>query len=67
VGAGPVLLRSEIGGEISQGKLADLRAAVGVLAGRPQADPDRIGLVGVCLGAGHIVMADPESNEFCLD
>jgi fermentation-respiration switch protein FrsA (DUF1100 family) len=30
--------------EDTQGKLADLRAAVGVLAGRHEADPARIGL-----------------------
>ncbi|MFC7645599.1 alpha/beta hydrolase [Streptosporangium lutulentum] len=38
------------GHEDSQGKLADLRAAVGMLAARDEVDPDRIGLVGVCLG-----------------
>ncbi|WP_431899307.1 alpha/beta hydrolase [Nonomuraea sp. bgisy101] len=43
--------------EDSQGKLADLRAAVGALAGRPEVDPDRIGVVGVCLGAGYAVRA----------
>lgn len=43
--------------EDTQGKLADLRAAVGVLAGRPEADPARIGLVGVCLGGGYAVRA----------
>ncbi|WP_141581355.1 alpha/beta hydrolase [Actinomadura sp. WMMA1423] len=45
------------GHEDGQGKLADLRAAVGVLAGRPEADPDRIGVVGVCLGGGYAVRA----------
>jgi fermentation-respiration switch protein FrsA (DUF1100 family) len=43
--------------EDSQGKLADLRAAVGVLAGRAELDPARIGLVGVCLGGGYAVRA----------
>ena len=43
--------------EDTQGKLADLRAAVGVLAGRPEADPARIGVVGVCLGGGYAVRA----------
>jgi fermentation-respiration switch protein FrsA (DUF1100 family) len=43
--------------EDSQGKLADLRAAVGVLAGRAEVDPARIGLVGVCLGGGYAVRA----------
>ncbi|WP_291418486.1 alpha/beta hydrolase [Actinophytocola sp.] len=43
--------------EDTQGKLADLRAAVGVLAGRPEVDHERIGLVGVCLGGGYAVRA----------
>ncbi len=43
--------------EDSQGKLADLRAAVGVLAGRPEVDPAAIGIVGVCLGGGYAVRA----------
>jgi hypothetical protein len=43
--------------EDSQGKLADLRAAVGVLSARPEVDPDRIGVVGVCLGGGYAVRA----------
>ncbi|SDL82811.1 alpha/beta hydrolase [Nonomuraea jiangxiensis] len=43
--------------EDSQGKLADLRAAVGVLADRPEVDTDRIGVVGVCLGGGYAVRA----------
>ena len=43
--------------EDSQGKLADLRSAVGLLAGLPEVDEDRIGLVGVCLGAGYAVRA----------
>lgn len=45
------------GHEDSQGKLADLRAAVGVLTRRPEVDADRIGLVGVCLGGGYAVRA----------
>ncbi|HEX6076976.1 MAG TPA: alpha/beta hydrolase [Micromonosporaceae bacterium] len=45
------------GHEDTQGKLADLRAAVGVLASRPEVDPDRIGLVGVCLGGGYVMRA----------
>ena len=40
-----------------QGKLADLRAAVGYLAGRPEVDGDRIGRLGVCLGGGYAVRA----------
>ncbi len=43
--------------EDSQGKLADLRAAVSVLAGRPEVDAARIGAVGVCLGGGYAVRA----------
>jgi len=39
--------------EDSQGKLADLRAAVSVLAEHT----DRIGVVGVCLGGGYAVKA----------
>jgi uncharacterized protein len=43
--------------EDSQGKLADLRAAVSVLAGRAETDPARIGMVGICLGGGYAVRA----------
>lgn len=43
--------------EDSQGKLADLRAAVGVLADRPEVNPAAIGIVGVCLGGGYAVRA----------
>jgi fermentation-respiration switch protein FrsA (DUF1100 family) len=43
--------------EDSQGKLADLRAAVGLLAGHASVAADRIGLVGVCLGGGYAVRA----------
>ena len=43
--------------EDSQGKLADLRAAVGVLAGRAEVDPARIGMAGICLGGGYAVRA----------
>jgi fermentation-respiration switch protein FrsA (DUF1100 family) len=39
--------------EDPQGKLADLRAAVSFLRGRPEADPGRIGAVGICLGGGY--------------
>lgn len=45
------------GHEDSQGKLADLRAAVDVLADRDEVDADRIGTVGVCLGGGYAVRA----------
>ncbi len=43
--------------EDSLGKLADLRAAVGVLAGRPEVDQARIAVVGVCLGGGYALRA----------
>jgi fermentation-respiration switch protein FrsA (DUF1100 family) len=39
--------------EDPQGKLADLRAAVSFLRGRPEVDPGRIGVVGICLGGGY--------------
>ncbi|HEY2549607.1 MAG TPA: alpha/beta hydrolase [Streptosporangiaceae bacterium] len=45
------------GHEDSQGKLADLRAAVTALAGRAEVDAARIGIVGVCLGGGYAVRA----------
>ena len=45
------------GHEDSAGKLADLRAAVSLLARRAEVAPDRIGLVGVCLGGGYAVRA----------
>jgi fermentation-respiration switch protein FrsA (DUF1100 family) len=45
------------GHEDSQGKLTDLRAAVGALAARDEVDPARLGLVGVCLGGGYAVRA----------
>lgn len=43
--------------EDSQGKLADLRAAVSLLAAHPAVDAARIGAVGVCLGGGYAVRA----------
>src|SRR5262249_44654355 len=43
--------------EDSAGKLADLRDAVGYLAARPEVDPDRVAVVGVCLGGGYAVRA----------
>jgi hypothetical protein len=39
--------------EDPQGKLADLRAALSFLRGRPEADPERVGAVGICLGGGY--------------
>ncbi|GIE28077.1 hypothetical protein Ait01nite_011220 [Actinoplanes italicus] len=43
--------------EDSQGKLADLRAAVSTLAAHPAVDAARIGAVGICLGGGYAVRA----------
>jgi fermentation-respiration switch protein FrsA (DUF1100 family) len=45
------------GHEDTQGKLADLRSAVDLLRSRSEVDPDRLGLVGVCLGGGYAVSA----------
>jgi fermentation-respiration switch protein FrsA (DUF1100 family) len=46
--------------EDCQGKLADLRAAVSFLAARPEVDPARIGLAGICLGGGYAIRAAAE-------
>jgi len=43
--------------EDSQGKLADLRAAVGVLATHTAIDAVRIAAVGICLGGGYAIRA----------
>jgi len=43
--------------EDAAGKLADLRAAVGFLRTHPSVDPERVGLLGVCLGGGYAVRA----------
>jgi fermentation-respiration switch protein FrsA (DUF1100 family) len=43
--------------EDAAGKLADLRDAVGYLGSRAEVDPDRIAVVGVCLGGGYAVRA----------
>jgi len=43
--------------EDSQGKLADLRAAVGALAATAEVDSARIGLAGICLGGGYAIRA----------
>jgi fermentation-respiration switch protein FrsA (DUF1100 family) len=45
------------GHEDSQGKLADLRAAVSLLAAHAAVDPARIAVVGICLGGGYAVRA----------
>ncbi|MFI6919386.1 alpha/beta hydrolase [Nonomuraea spiralis] len=41
------------GQEDPQGKLYDLRAAVSLLRSRPEVDAGRVGVVGICLGAGY--------------
>ncbi len=38
-------------------KVADIRAAVDYLVSRPDVNADRVGLVGICLGAGYAVTA----------
>lgn len=48
-------------------KLADLRAAIDFLATHDAVDPDRIGAVGVCAGAGYMAGAiaeDPRVKAF---
>lgn len=48
-------------------KIADLLAAVTFLASRPEVQPDRIGLLGVCAGAGYAagaVAADERIRAF---
>jgi dipeptidyl aminopeptidase/acylaminoacyl peptidase len=53
--------------EDPQGKLNDLRAAVSFLRARPEADPERIGAVGICLGGGYALKFaafDPRIKAF---
>jgi uncharacterized protein len=53
--------------EDPQGKLADLRAAVSCLRVRPEADPRRIAVIGICLGAGYALKFaafDPRIKAF---
>lgn len=48
-------------------KIADLRAAIDLLAAHPSVDPRRIAALGVCAGAGYvagIVAADPRVRAF---
>src|SRR6266851_843561 len=53
--------------EDPQGKLADLRAAVSFLRARPEADSERIGAIGICLGGGYALKFaafDPRVKAF---
>ncbi|MEV4111996.1 alpha/beta hydrolase [Nonomuraea sp. NPDC049695] len=53
--------------EDPQGKLRDLRAAVSFLRSRDEVDRERIGVVGVCLGAGYALKFaafDPRVRTF---
>ena len=43
--------------EDTQGKLADLRAAVGLVASHPAVDSGRIAIAGICLGGGYAMRA----------
>src|SRR5689334_12641868 len=43
--------------EDSQGKIADLRAAVSLLAAHPAVGAARVAAVGICLGGGYAVRA----------
>ncbi|MEO3797281.1 alpha/beta hydrolase [Nonomuraea sp. B10E15] len=53
--------------EDPQGKLHDLRAAVSMLRSRPEVDPERVGVVGICLGGGYALKFaafDPRVRTF---
>jgi fermentation-respiration switch protein FrsA (DUF1100 family) len=43
--------------EDTQGKLADLRAALSLLTAHPAVDPARVAAIGICLGGGYAVRA----------
>lgn len=49
--------------ESAAAKVADLRTAVAHLKTRPEVDPDRIGALGVCFGAGHVIAAAVEDKD----
>jgi fermentation-respiration switch protein FrsA (DUF1100 family) len=53
--------------EVPAGKVADLRAAVSFLTGQQAVDRDRIGIIGICAGAGYALKAaalDPRIAAF---
>ncbi|MER5752358.1 alpha/beta hydrolase [Streptomyces sp. NPDC002088] len=55
--------------EDATAKVADLRAAVGYLASRPEADPEKIAVCGVCLGGIYSVQLaafDPRVKAVAL-
>ncbi|KUJ70097.1 hypothetical protein ACZ90_07010 [Streptomyces albus subsp. albus] len=55
--------------EDATAKVADLRSAVGYLAGRPEVDPERIAVCGVCLGGIYTVQLaafDPRVKAVAL-
>jgi len=50
--------------------MADLRAAVDYLAARPDVDPDRIGVIGWCMGGGwalQLAMKEPRLNAAVIN
>lgn len=49
--------------ESASAKVADIRAAVAHLKGRAEIDAQRIGAVGVCFGAGHVIAAAVEDAD----
>jgi fermentation-respiration switch protein FrsA (DUF1100 family) len=55
--------------EDATAKVSDLRAAIGFLAARPEVDPERIALAGVCLGgiyATQLAAFDPRVKAVAL-